>query len=332
VPRLAPGVAGPKLKPITLGDATKLHKGSFLLALGSPFNAGRDATASASWGILSNTARRVQPSDAELRFGARQLRHYPTLLQLDSKLNLGLSGGAVVNIKGELVGITTDAASPAGFDAHAGYAIPVDAMTRRAIEALKEGREVEYGFLGISLDQQVPNQITKVEPNSPAAQGELIRGDTIVAVGTAPVNDAESLVLAVNDAPVGKPVRIELVRDGQVLQKTVLVSKLPVTGEVIATNRPTAWRGLRVDFVSALPYGPDAEEVLRAMAQGGVGVAEVESNSPAEAAGFKPGQVITKVDGKPVRTPAEFRAAVKGIEGEATLQTHLGPVRIPGPP
>ncbi len=64
-----------------------------------------------------------------------------------------MSGGAVINLKGELVGLTTTAASPAGFDAQAGYAIPMDRMGRRAVEALKQGKEVEYGLLGIQPDQ-----------------------------------------------------------------------------------------------------------------------------------------------------------------------------------
>ncbi|MBV8382683.1 MAG: trypsin-like peptidase domain-containing protein, partial [Planctomycetaceae bacterium] len=148
VPRESRGVAPPKLKPIPLGDATKLRKGSFLLALGNPFNAaGRDGRPTASWGILANVARRLEVSANERRQKGLQLSNYPTLLQLDAKLNLGMSGGAVINILGELVGLTTTSANAAGFDALAGYAIPMDAMGRRAVESLRQGKEVEYGLL-----------------------------------------------------------------------------------------------------------------------------------------------------------------------------------------
>jgi serine protease Do len=332
VPQLQPGMAPPQLKPIALGDASKLRKGSFLLALGSPFNAGRGANPSASWGILSNTARRIEPADWERQqpIGGRVLRHYPTLLQLDSKLNLGMSGGAVVNLKGELVGVTTDAASPSGFDARAGYAIPIDPLIRRVIDALRDGREFEYGFLGVSLDYRMSNRIASVDPQSPAGQGDLIRDDTIIAVNDQPVTDGDSLVLAVNAAEVGKPVKLKVVREGQVLEKHVLVSKLPISGEVIAINRPNPWRGLRVDFVSAVSFGPSSDSVLRAMALGGVGVAEVTAGSPAETAGLKVGQVITRVNGKPVHTPAEFRKAVSGLQGEVVLNTDADqePVRV----
>ncbi len=82
-------------------NAGKLRKGSFLVVLGNPFNAARDGKASASWGILSNVARRVELDLDDFQFprqASPQLPNYPTLLQLDAKLNLGMSGGAVVNM------------------------------------------------------------------------------------------------------------------------------------------------------------------------------------------------------------------------------------------
>ena len=171
-PRELPGVTPPKLKPIALGDSTPLRRGSFLVALGNPFNAAWDGRPSASWGILANIARRLLPSEDDQMKRAVQLRHYPTLLQLDAKLNLGMSGGAVINLKGELVGVTTAAASAAGFDAQAGYAIPMDAMGRRAVERLQQGQEVEYGFLGIGLDEQGTNKVASASraprPTRPA--------------------------------------------------------------------------------------------------------------------------------------------------------------------
>ena len=125
VPRELPGVAAPKLRPLPIGDASKLRKGSFLVALGNPFNAAHGRP-SASWGILANVARRLLPTSDESGNRSLQLRHYPTLLQLDAKLNLGMGGGAVVDLNGALVGVTTAAASVAGFNAQAGYAIPMD--------------------------------------------------------------------------------------------------------------------------------------------------------------------------------------------------------------
>jgi S1-C subfamily serine protease len=248
VPCDMPPALRPVLKPIVLGDGTKLRKGMFLLALGNPFNAGQDGKASASWGILANLARRIDSSQIEPAL--RQLRHYPTMLQLDAKLNLGMAGGAVINLKGEMVGLTTDAANVGGFDAQAGYALPMDTLTRRAIEALKQGKEVEYGFLGVQLSLENTNQIKDVIAGTPAGEGGLMPGDVVVSIGGLPVVDSDSLVMSVNAFAPGEPITVQARRDGLEVEKTVVLSKLPMKGEVIATNRPKIWRGLRVDFIS----------------------------------------------------------------------------------
>ncbi|MBV8077059.1 MAG: trypsin-like peptidase domain-containing protein [Planctomycetaceae bacterium] len=328
VPRESRGVAPPKLKPIPLGDATKLRKGSFLLALGNPFNAaGRDGRPTASWGILANVARRLEVSANERRQKGLQLSNYPTLLQLDAKLNLGMSGGAVINILGELVGLTTTSANAAGFDALAGYAIPMDAMGRRAVESLRQGKEVEYGLLGILLDPGGSNHVRDAQPNSPAGEGGVQAEDAILAVGETPVQDADGLLLAINALPAGTPVTLRILRRGEVLERRVELAKLRVEG-VIATNRAPAWRGLRVDYTSTLPQTTFGDGILSAMAGGGVAVAEVEPDSPAERAGLKRGQVIKSVAGQGVRNPRDFAKAVADRDGPVTFLTDLGPVTV----
>ena len=226
--------------------------------------------------------------------------NYPTLLQLDSKLNLGMSGGAVVNLKGELVGLTTTASSPSGFDAMAGYAIPIDKIGRRAVETLREGKEIEYGFLGIKAHLNSTNRVEEVSPNSPADQGQLQANDEILAVNDSPVVDFDSLILAINAHAPGDEVKLKLRRAGQELTKTVVLAKYFVDADMIATNRPPAWRGLRVDYQSihsarAMPP-PFLEQP-----PGGVLVTEVQDDSPAARAGLKKFQIIRQVEKTPVR-------------------------------
>jgi serine protease Do len=318
-----------KLTPLAIGDATKLRQGSFLVALGNPYNSAKDGRASASWGILSNVARRFQPPPNP-REVVGLFRFQSTMLQLDSKLNLGMSGGAVINLRGELVGITTSAGSPAGFDAQAGYAIPMDALGRRAVDSLRQGKEVEYAFLGVVLDENDPNSIGKVHPGTPAAQGKLVMNDKFLEVGGIPVVGEDGLALSMAAVPVGQPVKVKVLRHGEVVETFVNMSKYPVSnGEVIATDRPAPWRGLRVDFTSVLNKSVLAQDqVLGAMAKGGVGVIEIESGSPADVAGLKKGQVITAVGGKPVTTPAEFAKVVANLKGPAQVDTADGPVLI----
>lgn len=326
VPREAPGALPPKLKPLPLGDATKLRKGSFLIALGNPFNAAsHDGRPSASWGILSNVARRIEATEDNQLV----LKNFPTLLQLDSKLNLGMSGGAVVNLRGELVGLTNNSANAAGFDAQAGYAIPLDAMGRRAVESLREGKEVEYGWLGIRLDlENGTSRVNAAQPGSPAALGEVLVEDVIVGVGDMPVTDMESLVLAINTMRAGAKVKLRIIRRNEPIERTVELAKLRVDGEVIATNRPAPWRGLRVDYTSTLVSSNFSHELQRALSAGAVAVAEVEGNSPAEKAGLRPGQVIRSVEGRSIHNPREFIEAVADLTGAVVIGTESGSVTV----
>jgi serine protease Do len=335
VPREGPGVPRPNLTPITLGDAGKLRKGSFLVALGNPFNAARnDGQASAGLGILANRQRKLEPSREDIEAQNVQHRHYATLLQLDAKLNLGMSGGAVVNMRGELVGLTTDAANVSGFDAQAGYAVPIDALSRRVIDALLRGKEVEYGMLGIEMPEDRSNRLKGAEPGTPAGDAGLVVDDQIVAVGGIPVTDWDSLVVAVNHFGPGQQLRLKVLRKGEPLEKTIVLGKYHVRGEVIATSRPALWRGLRVDYPSVvvapnLPDGfvPRAPDVLQAMARGGVTVTEVIPGSPADVAGLRPGNVVLAVGDRPVKSPTEFERAVAGRDGAVELTTE-GPQKV----
>jgi S1-C subfamily serine protease len=308
----------PNLPRLAIGDADKLRQGSFLVALGNPYNAARDGKASASMGILANRARRLEPPGGEPANIKQFFKYQPTLLQLDSKLNLGMSGGAVVNLKGELVGITTSEASPAGFDSAAGYAIPMDALGRRAVESLVLGREVEYGFIGIGLAPREPNTVSEVRPGTPAWKADLATGDRILQVGDRKldIDDESALPLAMASVPVGKPVTLKVLHNGEVVERTIVMSKYPVMGGVIATNRPAAWRGARIDFTSVLSDGLSTDATLESMTSGGVGVLEVEEGSPAKAAGLTRGHVITAIEGTSITTPGEFREAVAALENK----------------
>jgi serine protease Do len=327
-PVAIPGMPMPRLRPIVLGDSTPLRKGSFLVALGNPFNAAQDGKPSASWGILSNLARKVAAEYDEMAMFSKRpsFPNYPTLLQLDSKLNLGMSGGAVVNMKGELVGLTTMASSPAGFDAMAGYAIPMDRIGRRAVETLKEGKEIEYGLLGIRAHLAITNRVEEVTPNSPADQGQLQVNDEIQAVNDTPVSDFDTLILAINSYAPGDEVRLKIRRAGKELTKTVNLAKYPVDGDMIATNRPAAWRGIRVDYMSTMSTraaGPFLEQL-----PAGVVVTEVLDDSPAARTGLKKYQVIRQVEKTPVSNPTQFARAVAGLKGPVTLMTDQGSVTL----
>ena len=152
------------------GGKANVYQGQFVIALAHPFAAGsNDGKASASWGILSKIRLRVPTAgNEENRQGV--LHQYSNLLQTDARLNLGASGGHLLNLDGEAIGLLTATAAVAGSETSGGYALPMDTIYRRIIDVLLEGREVEYGFLGVAPDVM----------NKHSDEGGLIIGNVTV--------------------------------------------------------------------------------------------------------------------------------------------------------
>ncbi len=332
------------LVPITLGDADGLRKGHFVIALGNPYAIARDGQVSASWGMVSNLARKapLAPRRRESS-GKPTLHHFGTLIQTDAKLNLGTSGGPLLNRRGEMVGLTVALAATAGYEKSAGYAIPVDRTFRRVIETLKTGREVEYGFLGIIPLNLAPAEIRqglhgirvdRVVPGTPAARDGLRPGDVVTAVGGRPIYEADSLVLEVGRLPVEAVARLSVIRDGRRRTIDVTLSKYPVLGKKIITTRPAPWRGMQIDYPTALVDPDGRARSGLVFHDDGVIITEVEQATPAWEAGLRRGMRISQVGRTPVRTPRQFRAAVSGSTG--TVQLRLAdddenPLRTVGP-
>ncbi len=335
----APGAGPADWVPIALGDAAGLRKGQFVVALGNPYSIAWSGSASASWGIVANLARKAPPVPDDVDpAGKSTIHHFGTLIQTDAKLNVGSSGGPLVNLKGEMIGLVTAIPAVVGFQEAAGYAIPADAMFRRAVEALKQGREVEYGFLGIRLgvtsrggsaqDAQ-GTRVEQVMPGLPAARHGLRPGDLIVAVNNAPIRDPDELVREISKLPLEAVVKLGVERGERKLQLDVPLTKYRVRGKKIVTHWPPAWRGMRIDYASAVveafatsPFGgPSPGETIA--------VTEVERGTPAWDAGLRPGMLLSHVERVPVRTPREFRDAVSKKTGPVEVRV-LGEGTEPG--
>lgn len=317
----------PNLRPIRFGDAAEAKKGQFVLALGNPFAVARDGSPSVSWGIISNIRRKAEPLQIDGQPERPTLHHYGTLLQTDARLNLGTSGGALVNLRGEMIGLTTSLAAMSGYEQSAGYAIPIDSTMRRIIETLMQGREVEYGFLGINLgpfgqgDEPSGVVVGWAVPGTPASWSGLQAGDVIQEINSRPVMSNDDLVLTVGTLPAGTEVQVRVNRDGRQMTIPVQLAKFPFPEpereKIVAAVRPEPWRGLRVDY-------PTAWHELLSTAGHGLGetplpsggcvlVTEVQPDSPAAQAGVKQGDLITQIAGHPVRTPTEFYEAAKKV-------------------
>jgi S1-C subfamily serine protease len=327
-----------RLTPIKFGDASTLRKGQIVIALGNPYGIARDGQVSASWGIVSNLARKagIDPDETTPAGKKPTLHHYGTLIQTDAKLNFGTSGGALLNLRGEMIGLTTSLAAAAGYEQAAGYAIPVDETFLRIVEALRQGREVDYGFLGVKMrnldarDMAAGKQGMLVDDTvagMPAHRVGLQRDDVITHVNGRPIYDADGLVLNVSSLPAEAPARLTVLRRGQTMQFEIELAKAPATRRIV-TAPPELWRGMRVDFASAL--GTDLiDRSQQLLAEGCVVVAEVASESPAWRAGLRPEMVISHVGNTRVQTPREFQAAVSGKNGAVQVrEVRIGPLHV----
>jgi S1-C subfamily serine protease len=308
------------LKPIRLGDGSKLQKGQFVVQLANPFAAGfRDGSPSASWGIVSNLQRRASGVTSELEKTKPTLHHYGTLIQTDVRIALGCSGGALLNLDGDLVGLTTAQAALAGSEAPGGYAVPIDAPIKRIVEVLLRGEEVEYGFLGVQFPpdarpSKVGVTLTAIADGSPAKIAGLDRGDVITAINDAPIHELDDLFLQIGIGLAGGKVRLDVLRNGAARSIDVVLAKSYVPGKAIAANRPATRGGLRVDYSSILSQKLGVQHV-----RAGVAVREVVPDSPADKERLQVDYVITNVNARAVTTPKEFYDAMDKADGPVKL-------------
>ncbi|MCA9131638.1 MAG: trypsin-like peptidase domain-containing protein [Planctomycetales bacterium] len=301
-----------------------LRRGQFVIALGNPQAIARDGQASASWGIVSNLKRVAPGEQGREELGKETIHHYGTLIQTDAKLNFGMSGGALVNLKGEVVGLTTALAANSGYERAAGFAIATDAMFLRVLEALKQGKLPEYGFLGIQPEDLRSAEkarglrgarVSVVIPGLPGEAAGLRTDDVIFQVDQQPIRDRNDLFRELSLRGAGEEVML-FVQRGRAGRAAPEVLRLPasMSKKYVSTLRPgfalhspTKWRGMLVEYATA---------VLSELTRGGVlsgrrdipqlAVLSVDPDTPAWQAGLRPGYGLLAIDGRPVHSPEEF--------------------------
>ena len=337
------------LAPLKIEAAGPIRKGQFVIALGNPYAIARDGSASATWGIVGNIGRQAGGegdfNDPERR-KVETIHHLGTLLQIDARLDLGTSGGALLNLKGDLIGMTTSLAAIVGYEKSAGFAIPFDDAMKRIIESLRQGKEVEYGFLGVTPGEILPSEfinpewepiktrmrrgaarIDSVPANLPASRAGLIVGDIVLKVRGRDVFSQNDLMREIGLAAPGEHVRVTIYRvggpgrAGQEIDVPVEVGKWPAIDEdgiIARTPSRAPWRGLVYDYSTSrrrfLTF-PTMHEPFD-----GVRVVKVVPGSPAAASDLQPGDLITHVKGDAVRSPRDFAEAVQKAVGPVSLR------------
>lgn len=321
-----------QLQDDSLGRKANVFRGMWVVSLGHPFAAGfADGLPSASWGIVSNVRRRIIGyGNEDQRIGS--LYQFSSLIQTDARLNLGCSGGALVNLKGEMIGLTSSIAAITGSESSGGFALPMTPHIRKIVDRLIEGREVDYGFLGVlpggmSSDPARPGLIIRnVSLNTPAAAAGLSQGDSIVEIDGVPVSEPDDLYFRIGAAPAGVKIALKVARPGGATRVTsVTLAKLQNPHPFIATVPPPSIHGLKVEYSSLLSQQFPLAGRISGIAHVGVIIRELEPGSLAEAefkrlGGNDPSRwMITFVNGNSVPTPEDFHKVVEAARGPIRL-------------
>jgi serine protease Do len=279
------------------------------------------AQPSAAFGSITNIRRRPVERDAQARAG--RYPEYGTLLEYDVKPNAGVTGGVLLNLDSEMIGMTNAAAVAFGQEIGPGYAVPTDDNLRRIVDVLRRGEEVEYGFLGVSpLEPRNPNPPAVVVPlpGGAAALAQMRAGDTITKVNGVPIASFNDLQWHIGSALAGSKVTVAVERAGRERDLEVTLAKFKNEQPFIASVRPEPVFGLRVDYSSLLAQQLDPRMGNLPPLPTGVCVREVVADSAAakqfKTLGDTPATswLVTKVNGVEVTTPAEFYKAAKGQE------------------
>ena len=304
------------LPAITVGRSDSIRIGDVALAIGNPFGVGQTVT----MGIISATGRN--------QLG---LNNYEDFIQTDAAINHGNSGGALVNDRGELIGINTAIlANGSEGNQGIGFAVPVT-VARNVMDQIIKNGKVTRAYLGVMAQEVTPAiarafkesevrgaLVGDVTPNSPAEKAGLQKGDIILDVNGKPVNGSAELRMHVSLMAPGTKVQVTVFRDGA--QRTLPVTLAEMPTETAKADQPEggnsedSLQGIQVENVNART----ARQLGLSATATGVVVTNVDPNSKAVESGLKRGDVIQEVNHRAVRNTQDFESAMRSAK-DATL-------------
>jgi len=303
------------LTPITIGDSSKVQVGDVALAIGNPFGVGQTVTK----GIISATGR-----------GNLGIEDYEDFLQTDAPINPGNSGGALINDRGELVGINTAILSHgSGGSQGIGFAVPAN-LARQVMDQVLKNGHVTRAYLGIYPQDVTPRMakafgekdsqgivVGDVSPNSPAKEAGIQRGDIILKVNGKPVTDSNQLRMSISMMQPGSELKLKILRDGTQRDATVKLAEMPKESAKADSHDDQgggskALEGVEVsglDSRTARQLGiPERTK--------GVVVTDIDPASKLADSGLQKGDVIQEVNHQPVTSVSEFQSAVRKAGGD----------------
>jgi serine protease Do len=290
------------LKPISVGDSSKIKIGDVVFAIGNPFGVGETVT----FGIVSGLNRK--------NVG---INTYENFIQTDAPINPGNSGGALVDSRGALIGINSAIITRSGGNNGIGFAIPVN-MVKEVVKKLVEKGKIERGYLGVvvedlkgELKEIYENKkgavVVDIEKNSAAFKGGLKRGDLIIAVDGKKIKDANDLKNVIGAKMPGEKIAIKYERNKKIYVTYVKLRERP---QDFAEKKDEFFglglKELNLKLRRAYSIPKDVK---------GVVVVFVKEKSKAQKAGFRVGDVIEAVEDSEIENIEDFKMALKKHKG-----------------
>ncbi|WP_038910035.1 serine endoprotease DegQ [Dickeya dadantii] len=279
------------LTEVKMADSDQLRVGDFAVAVGNPFGLGQTATS----GIISALGR-----------SGLNLEGLENFIQTDASINRGNSGGALVNLRGELIGINTAILAPSGGNVGIGFAIPSN-MAQNLTQQLVEFGEVKRGLLGIKgsemtseiakafkVDAQRGAFVSEVIPKSAAAKAGIKAGDVLVSLDGKPISSFAELRAKIGTTAPGKTVRIGLLRDGKQQEVSVVLDN----SANVTTN---------ADTLSPALQGATLNNGQLKDGSKGVTIDNVAKDSAAAKVGLQKGDIIVGVNRERVENITQLR-------------------------
>ncbi|HMX94125.1 MAG TPA: Do family serine endopeptidase [Elusimicrobiota bacterium] len=317
-------IAPPK-EPLTyapLGDSDRVRVGDWAIAIGSPFGLEQTLTV----GVISAVRQTLNIEGV----------NYTHLLQTDAAINRGNSGGPLLNIRGEVIGINSAIYAPTGVFAGIGFAIPVNRVKDIMDQLIEKGRVVR-GWMGVeilSVNEVIARQfglksiegvmINNVLPGSPADKAGLKRGDVVLSFDGKKTPTQEALVELVGKTPPKKTVAMRIVRDGKERDLTLVTAEMPAETTAAPSagesrgpgpGEPAEWEGARVVAASS----EWAQRYGFAAGVSGVVVLEVQPGGLAERLGLEEGDLVASVNRQKTPDPSAFLKAAKAADAKEGL-------------
>jgi serine protease Do len=300
-----------------LGDSGQLKVGEWVLAIGNPFGLEHSVTS----GIVSAKGRQLGTGG--------NVPEYQDFIQTDAAINRGNSGGPLVNMKGEVVGITSNIFSPSGGSIGLGFAIPSN-MAKKVVTQLKDKGRVIRGRIGVGIKPTSLSEddkdafklkdkngalITSVEKGSPAERAGLQKYDVVVEVNGEKVKDSNDLKLKISNIEPGKKVDVKVIREGKEHTFTVTVEELDPAETKVETKSSDKDLGFTVRELNptlARRYGLETQE--------GLIITQVKRYSEADRKGLAATDIILEVNRKKVATVDELESMMGKFEsGQAII-------------